>query len=203
MFETTWPFLKALVMVLFIYPTGVPAPVPRCSPFIIINKLAESSNIISDTNPYFPVGPCEYGNPMNAIRAGDLRSVFVFAEPEKVLRHNFYELVFLFKTAIPRILRMAMGQMKFIQDPNILAEGYQHYTPFVRTTQLGQGTQRRPEIIDDERIYNKVVGAKLGELFRNGPDRIPGPYTPQGNLRKSSNRRKTQNGEVSSSQNRA
>ena len=59
-----------MFQVLFIYPTGVPAPVPRCSPYIIINKLAESSNIISDTNPYFPVGPCEYGNPLNAIRAG-------------------------------------------------------------------------------------------------------------------------------------
>ena len=31
------------------------APVPRCSPFIIINKIPESSNFMNDFNPYFPV----------------------------------------------------------------------------------------------------------------------------------------------------
>ena len=31
------------------------APVPRCSPFIIINKIPESSNFGNDFNPYFPV----------------------------------------------------------------------------------------------------------------------------------------------------
>ena len=46
-----------LVLALFVQPT--PAPVPRCSPMIIINKLAESSNILSDSNPYFPVPPCK------------------------------------------------------------------------------------------------------------------------------------------------
>ena len=45
-----------LVLALYVQPT--PAPVPRCSPLIIINKLAESSNILSDSNPYFPVPPC-------------------------------------------------------------------------------------------------------------------------------------------------
>ena len=31
------------------------APVPRCSPFIIINKIPESTSFGADFNPYFPV----------------------------------------------------------------------------------------------------------------------------------------------------
>ena len=31
------------------------APVPRCSPFIIINKIPESTSLGADFNPYFPV----------------------------------------------------------------------------------------------------------------------------------------------------
>ena len=38
----------------------VPAPVPRCSPLLFINKLPESSNLLSDANPYFPVPPCKF-----------------------------------------------------------------------------------------------------------------------------------------------
>ena len=30
-------------------------PVPRCSPFIIINKIPESTSFGADFNPYFPV----------------------------------------------------------------------------------------------------------------------------------------------------
>ena len=54
-------------------PRPVPAPVPRCSPFIFINKLAEWTNIWSDSNPYFPVPPCEYGGPLQALARGDLK----------------------------------------------------------------------------------------------------------------------------------
>ena len=54
-------------------PRPVPAPVPRCSPFIFINKLAEWTNIWSDSNPYFPVPPCEYGGPLKALASGDLK----------------------------------------------------------------------------------------------------------------------------------
>ena len=50
-----------------------PAPVPRCSPFIFINKLAEWTNVWSDSNPYFPVPPCEYGGPLEALARGDLQ----------------------------------------------------------------------------------------------------------------------------------
>ena len=45
-----------MLQVLLLLPTPTPAPVPRCSPFVFINKLAEFSNIWSDSNPYFPVG---------------------------------------------------------------------------------------------------------------------------------------------------
>ena len=54
-------------------PSPAPAPVPRCSPFIIINKLAEFNNLMSDSNPYFPVPPCEYGGPLEALARGDLQ----------------------------------------------------------------------------------------------------------------------------------
>ena len=50
-----------------------PAPVPRCSPFIFINKLAEWTNVWSDSNPYFPVPPCEHGGPLEALARGDLQ----------------------------------------------------------------------------------------------------------------------------------
>ena len=80
----------------------------------IINKLAEFNNLMSDSNPYFPMPPCEYGNAMNALRAGDFRSVFVLAEPAKIPLHNFYELVWFMKTGFPRFLRMVTGKQKFI-----------------------------------------------------------------------------------------
>ena len=49
---------------------------------------------------------------------------------------------------------------------------------YVRTRQLGQNTRRRPEIIDNKKIYNSVVGGKIGELLTQGPDKRPKPYTP-------------------------
>ncbi len=101
----------------------------RCSPYIIINKLVESNNALSDSNPYFPVPPCEYGTPSEALRAGDYKAVFVLAEPEKVPRHNFYELLWFMKTGLPRMMRMLAGGEKYIFDRGILNEGYQHYTP--------------------------------------------------------------------------
>ena len=44
----------------------------------------------------------EYGGWQEAIDAGDYRAVFVFAEPLKIPRHNFYEFVWLLKTGLPR-----------------------------------------------------------------------------------------------------
>nr|XP_040583830.1 uncharacterized protein LOC121132489 [Lepeophtheirus salmonis] len=149
----------------------VPAPVPRCSPFIIINKLAEFSNVLSDSNPYFPVPPCEYGGPGNAIRYGDYESVFVLARPDLIPRHNFYELIWFMKYGASRFGRILNGEQKFIADGNILQEGYKHYTPYVRTKQIGTNTYRNPIIINDERLYNKVVGNRIQWLLNRNRNR--------------------------------
>jgi len=172
--------LTALVMILLPQPT--PAPVPRCSPFIFINKWAESNNFWSDSNPYFPLPPCEYGGPLQALAKGDIKAVSVLASPLKIPRHNFYEFVWLLKTGFPRLMRMIRGQEKFVVDNKILREGYKQAAPYVRTRQKGHNTKRRPEIIDNIRTYKHVVGDKIGQLITQGPDRFSKPYTPQGHL---------------------
>ena len=48
----------------------------------------------------------EYGNPKEALHAGDLESVFVFARPDKVTRGGFYEFVWFVKTGFPRMERV-------------------------------------------------------------------------------------------------
>ena len=119
----------------------------------------------SDSNSYFPVGPCEYGGPLQALMAGDAnagtssgitswskiwinpRPVFLLDEPEKIPRHNLYELVWFLKTGATRsptwsppssswllstrMKRMMLGLEPFVYDFGILTEGYQHYTPWV------------------------------------------------------------------------
>jgi len=160
----------------------VPAPVPRCSPFIFINKLAEWSNVWSDSNPYFPVPPCEYGGPMEALAKGDLEAVFVTAQPLKISLHNFYEFVWLLKTGIPRMLRILAGNEAFISDSRILQEGYQHYSSNARTTQIGHNTPRRPEIIDNFKTFKGIVLDKIEKLAREGPDKHSTAFTPLGNL---------------------
>ena len=112
----------------------VPAPVPRCSPFIIINKLVEWTSLWSDSNSYFPVGPCEYGGPIGALQQGDYNAVFLLDEPTKIPRHNIYEFVWFLKTGFTRMKRMMLGLEPFQADLNILTEGYQHYTPWVEDT---------------------------------------------------------------------
>jgi hypothetical protein len=62
--------LQVVWVLLMVAPPPVPAPVPRCSPFIFINKIAESSNLMSDLNPYFPVPPCEHGGTVGALLKG-------------------------------------------------------------------------------------------------------------------------------------
>ena len=81
---------------LLLLPSPTLAPVPRCGPLIIINKVEigrdlsdqiiwctlllfqvpDAVSILSDLNPFFPVPPCEYGGPLQALRAGDYESVF-------------------------------------------------------------------------------------------------------------------------------
>eukprot|EP00095_Tigriopus_kingsejongensis_P002398 maker-scaffold1073_size64583-snap-gene-0.7 protein:Tk02398 transcript:maker-scaffold1073_size64583-snap-gene-0.7-mRNA-1 annotation:"unnamed protein product" len=139
----------------------VPAPVPRCSPLIIINKLAESTNILSDSNPYFPVPPCEYGGWTEALAEGDFQAVSIFAEPQKIPLHNFYEFIWLLKTGGPRMFRMLTGEEEFKMNRQILNEGYHHHTPHVRTQQFGQYTHRNPIIIDDKNTYKVIVGNRI------------------------------------------
>jgi len=80
--------------------------------------------------------------------------------------------------------RMLLGLEPFEADINILLEGYQHYTPNVRTTQLGHGTEKRPELIDDKDLFNNFVFGKILSLFVEGPDFFPTNYTPTGPLRR-------------------
>ena len=126
----------------------------------------------------FPVGPCEYGGPFRALQEGDYNAVFLLDEPEKVPRHNIYEFVWFLKTGLTRMKRMMLGLEPFQADFNILTEGYQHYTPSIRTTQLGHGTERRPEIIDDPDTFVDFVGGKIRSLFTEGPDLQRTRYTP-------------------------
>jgi len=170
-----------LILVLNLIPL-VPAPVPRCSPLIIINKMVEWTSLWSDSNSYFPVGPCEYGGPLQALQARDYSAVFLLEDPTKIPRHNIYEFVWFLKTGWTRMKRMMLGLEPFQADPNILFEGYQHYTPEVRTTQLGHGTERRPEIIDDADIFVNFVGGRIRSLLTEGPDLQRTRYTPVGPL---------------------
>ena len=48
----------------------------------------------------------------------------------------------------------------------------------VRTTQLGHGTERRPEIIDDADIFVNFVGGRIRSLLTEGPDLQRTRYTP-------------------------
>ena len=47
--------VEAISLLLLALLSGCYAPVPRCSPFIIINKIPESTSFGADFNPYFPV----------------------------------------------------------------------------------------------------------------------------------------------------
>jgi len=161
---------SALVAAL-IQPT--PAPVPRCSPLILINKLAEASNILSDSNPYFPVPPCEYGGPIEALRHGDNEAVWILAHPELVPRHNFYEFIWLLKTGLPRWWRILTGKERLIFNRQVLAEGYDHYTPYTRTKAIGIGREREPVIIENKPLYTHVIKNQINSLIKNGHDKGP------------------------------
>lgn len=157
-------------LVVFIQP--VPAPVPRCSPFIIINKVVEWQNWSSDMNPYFPVPPCEYGGPMQAIMAGDLNAVFLLDEPELIPRHNTYEFLWFLKTGYHRLSRMLRKKEPFEYDFNILREGYDHSSETIRRTQFGQGAFRRPEVLDNEDIFLNVAGEAKKDIWLHGMTKV-------------------------------
>ena len=96
--------------------------------------MVEWTSLWSDSNAQFPVGPCEYGGPFGALLAGNTKAVFLLEEPEKIPRHNIYELVWFLKTGGTRMARMMLGLEPFVADINILLEGYQHYTRSVICT---------------------------------------------------------------------
>lgn len=171
-----------VILLLLLWAPLVPAPVPRCSPLIIINKLAEYNSLMSDSNPYFPVPPCEYGGPLQAIQAGDWKAVSVFAEPAKIPLHNFYELIWFMKTGSARLGRILRGKEELTYDRRILREGYQHHTKNIRTEQFGHGTRRRPELINNRKLYDKFVEEKWKSFRREGSDKHPVNYTPTGPL---------------------
>ena len=114
--------------------------------------MVEWTSLWSDSNAQFPVGPCEfhekillselinilgeYGGPFGALLAGDTKAVFLLEEPEKIPRHNIYELVWFLKTGGTRMARMMLGLEPFVADINILLEGYQHYTRSVIVSHL-------------------------------------------------------------------
>lgn len=159
----------------------VPAPVPRCSPLIFINKLAEWSNLKSDSNPYFPVPPCEYGGPIQALKAKDFEAVSVLARPERIPLHNIYEFVWLLKTGFPRLLRVLTGRQEFVYDKRILLEGYQHYTKYPRTKKIGFKKYRDPSFIDNFRKWKRTLKHMKQGLKTHGPDK----FDPHEDLRDS------------------
>ena len=108
-------FLAIVVLSVFIclQVKTVFAPVPRCSPFIIINKIPESNSLSADFNPYFPVPECEYGGPLQALMAGDFAAVSLLADGGwKIPRHNSYELLWLFTKGPERLRRIIAGMYR-------------------------------------------------------------------------------------------
>ena len=66
---------------------------------------------------------------MGALRAGDMEAFGPLPPLRDIPYHNLYEVVWFFKTGLPRIVRVLLGKERFVKDKNILREGYQHYTP--------------------------------------------------------------------------
>lgn len=118
----------------------VVAPLPPCTPFLMVNKLVESNNWSSDMNPYYPVKPCPYKDPSKA----PLNMRFaIFSGPGKLFEHVATELGWLITKGIPRAIRMMTGQEEFKVDRRILREGHQrHYTNTPRTQQFGRKSSK-------------------------------------------------------------
>ena len=56
---------------------------------------------------------------VGALQAGDTRAVFLLQEPDKIPRHNIYELVWFLKTGLTRMGRMMLGLEPFQAGQNI------------------------------------------------------------------------------------
>jgi hypothetical protein len=71
--------------------------------------------IIIDSWQFFVFFIGEYGGWREALDAGNYRSVFVFAEPAKIPRHNFYEFIWLLKTGAPRVVSCTHGYSQLVK----------------------------------------------------------------------------------------
>jgi len=174
--------LKQIALLLCLLPS-VFAPVPRCSPFLIINKLMEWTSATSDMNPYFPVPPCEHGGPLQAILKGDYKSALLMADPDIIPRHNIHELIWFMKTGYARMRRYLKNKEPIEYDFNILREGYDnHYTERIRTKQIGFGTERRPELLDNRDVAVNFAGEKLKDYYLHGQDQVATKFNSAGLL---------------------
>jgi len=136
------------------------APMPPCSPFILMNKLIESSNLMSDIHPYYPIPPCPHGGPLEALAKGDTESVFIKGVPG----HLWYELSWLLAIGLPRKLKALQGEYPVKINTDILTEGYQHHTRHPRTRQFGHSSFRNPSMFNNKNAFDKVVAGNYRKL---------------------------------------
>jgi len=136
-------------------------------------------SLISDLNPFFPVPPCEYGGPLQALRAGDYESVFgglpgqvdhlpLFPKGQ-LARHNLLEGIHVLNKVAPRVARWLRGEGDIMVNWDILTEGYSHHTPEPRTIQFGHDTHRDPDLILDDDKFVVHAGSMLEELYSKQP----------------------------------
>lgn len=136
---------------------------PPCSPLIIINKLIESNSFTSDLHPYYPVPPCPYEGPLEALEAGDVDLV---VGPQNIPRHLLYELSWLLATGLPRKLGLLTGREKLLVQPRILSEGYSHHTRTARTRQLGHNSRRNPRLYQQQHQFDSRVSNNWQSFLR-------------------------------------
>jgi len=129
------------------------APMPPCSPFILMNKVVESTSLLSDIHPYYPIPPCPYSGPLEALSKGDYDSVVI----KDIPRHLWYELSWLLAVGLPRKWRALTGSYPVQVDTSILGEGYKHSTTHPRTRQLGHWSTRNPRIFQHQPSYDRIV----------------------------------------------
>eukprot|EP00090_Calanus_glacialis_P046481 TRINITY_DN9155_c0_g1_i1.p1 TRINITY_DN9155_c0_g1~~TRINITY_DN9155_c0_g1_i1.p1 ORF type:complete len:168 (-),score=24.31 TRINITY_DN9155_c0_g1_i1:477-980(-) len=146
------------------------APMPPCSPFILMNKMIESSNLLSDIHPYYPIPPCPHGGPLQALSKGDINSVFI----KDVPRHLWYELSWLLAVGLPRKWEAITGKYPVKVNMDILTEGYKHKTREPRTEQFGHSSSRNPDLFHQKKIFDQLVARnfriaaqKLNTLLRS------------------------------------
>jgi len=161
---------SVLMAVALVHLTPCLAPMPPCSPFILMNKMIESTNLLSDIHPYYPIPPCPHGGPLQALSKGDMDSVFI----KDVPRHLWYELSWLLAVGLPRQWEAITGRYPVRMNMDILTEGYQHKTREPRTEQFGHSSRRNPKLFHQKRAFDQLVSQnfqraaeKMNFIFRS------------------------------------